>query len=140
MRKNAVVAVIEAGHSGSWTVARIIRAAGFAVEVFASAEQFIRSTHMAGAACLVLDVQAPGMSGLQLQSHLAAAGRHIPIIFVITGSADERSRALALQSGAVNFQDQKAGERALLKEIRSLLNAGEGEVGTSFIPSPPLRR
>ncbi len=140
MRENAVVAVIEADEPVSWTVAGVLRSAGFGVEIFASVEQFIRSTHMARTACVVLDVQVPGMSGLQLQSHLAAAGLHIPIIFIITGSAGERSRTLAVELGAVNFQDRPAGEKALLKEIRSLLKAGDGEGGTSFGRSSPPPR
>lgn len=135
MRENPVVAVIEAGDPVNWAVAGVLRSAGFGVEIFASVEQFIRSAHMARTACLVLDVQVPGMSGLQLQSHLAAAGLHIPMIFIITGPADERSRTLAVELGAVNFQDRRSGEKALLKEIRSLLKAGDGEGGTSFTRS-----
>jgi FixJ family two-component response regulator len=139
VRKNAVVSVVEADESVSWALARVIRSAGFAVEVFASAEQFIRSAHMARTACLVLDVQVPGMSGLQLQSHLAAAGLHIPIIFIITGPGDERSRTLTVELGAVNFQDGRAGEKALLKEIHTLLKVEDGEGGTSSMrsSSPP---
>jgi len=139
LRENAVVAVIETDDPVNWAVAGVLRSAGFGVEIFASVEQFLRSARMAHTACLVLDVQVPGMSGLQLQSHLAAAGLNIPIIFIITGTADERSRTLAVELGAVSFQDRRAGEKALLKEIRSLLKAEDGEGGTSFTrsSSPP---
>jgi FixJ family two-component response regulator len=75
---------------------------------------------MPNTACLVVDAQLPGMSGLQLQSHLAAAGRHIPIIF-ITASADNGTRALARELGAVNVLDKASGDKALLKEIRLIL-------------------
>jgi FixJ family two-component response regulator len=112
----SVVSLIESNDSVSWRVAALIRSEGLAVEVFASAEEFILSDQMRRTACLVLDVQLPGMSGLQLKSHLAAAGSYIPTIFITT-SADERARALALQVGALNVLDKASGDKALLKEI-----------------------
>jgi FixJ family two-component response regulator len=127
----ALVSVIEHSESVRWAVARTVRSAGFGVEVFASAEEFILSDQMPSTACLILDVQLPGMSGLQLQSHLAASGRHIPIIF-IAGSADERARALALELGAVSFQDKPSGNKALLKEICSILKPRDKEERTSL--------
>jgi FixJ family two-component response regulator len=75
---------------------------------------------MPGTACLVVDAQLTGMSGLQLQSHLAAAGRYIPMVFIVA-HADERARALALELGAVNILDKPSGDKALLKQVRSIL-------------------
>ena len=124
------VAVIGADESAGWAVARVIRSEGFRVEVFRSAEQFIRSDQMSYARCLVLDVQLPGMTGLQVQSHLASAGHHIPIIFV-TSSAGEKARMLALEFGAVNLLNKSSGERALLKEVRLILKSGDKEERTS---------
>jgi FixJ family two-component response regulator len=114
------VVVIEADALVSWAITRVIRTAGLSVEVFASVEQFIRSDQVPFTACLVVDVQLPGMSGLQLQSHLASTGRHIPIVFITT-SADERVQAIGLKVGAVDFQVQPSGEKALLKEIGLML-------------------
>ena len=68
----SLVSVIEHSESVRWAVARTVRSAGFGVEVFASAEEFILSDQVPRTSCLILDVQLPGMSGLQLQSHLAA--------------------------------------------------------------------
>jgi len=114
------VVVIEADDLVSWAITRIIRTAGLSVEVFASVEQFIRSDQVPFTACLVVDVQLPGMSGLQLQSHLASTGRHIPIVFITT-SADETVQAIGLKVGAVDFQVHPSGEKALLKEIGLML-------------------
>lgn len=125
-----LVSVIHGDGSVGWAVARIVRAAGFGVEIFASAEEFILSDQMPHTACLILDVQPPGMSGLQLQSHLAAAGRHIPIIF-ITASADERVRARALDLGAVNLVEP-SGDKALLREICFILKPRDKEGQTDF--------
>lgn len=115
-----LVSIISDHDSVRWAVATVIRSAGFRVEVFASAEKLLLSDQMPCTACLIVDVQLAGMSGPQLQSHLAAAGRHIPMVFVV-GSADERSRALAIELGAVNVLDKLFGDRALLTEIRSIL-------------------
>jgi FixJ family two-component response regulator len=126
-----LVSVIHEDGSVGWAVARVVRAAGFGVELFATAEEFILSDQMPRTACLILDVQPPGMSGFQLQSHLAAAGRHIPIIF-ITVSADERVRARALDLGAVNLLEQPSGDKALLKELCFILKPRDKEGRTDF--------
>lgn len=130
MTKTPLVAVIHNQDRTRDVVSGVIRLAGFDVEGFASAEAFIRSNRMLHTGCLVVDVQLTGMTGLQLQSHLAAAGRHIPIIFM-TSSADERTRALARELGAVSFHSQPAGEKPLLKEIFEVLK------GTSAGPTSP---
>jgi FixJ family two-component response regulator len=127
------VSIIDGNDSVAWAVAALIRSAGFEVEVFASAEEFIRSNQMPRTACLIVDVKLPGMSGLQLQSHLASAGRHIPIIF-ITASADNGTRALARELGAINVLDSP-GDKALLnllKEIRLVLQPRDRDGQTSF--------
>jgi len=126
-----LVSIIDDSHSARREVARAVRSAGFAVEVFSSAEEFILSNQMACTACLVVNVQQKGMSGLQLQSHLAASGRHIPIIFITT-SVDQRARALALELGALNVSDNPSGEKALLREICLILKPRNKEGQTSF--------
>jgi FixJ family two-component response regulator len=70
-------------------------------------------------------MQMPGMSGLQLQSHLVAAGYRIPIIF-ITAHPDERTRARALEAGAVDFLTKPFAGEALLSGIRSALKLSDG--------------
>jgi FixJ family two-component response regulator len=93
---------------------------GFAVDAFASAEDFLRSGALERVSCLVLDVQMPGMGGLDLQSHLAATGRHIPIVFV-TGYPDDHLRSMAIQSGAICFLTKPFNEGDLLDGLRSAL-------------------
>lgn len=120
MTENSLVSVIDENESVSWAVAGIIRSAGFRVWVFPSAEEFLTSGDMERTECLVVGVQLSGMGGLQLQSHLAASGRHIPMVFIVS-MANERARATAIEVGAVNVLDKPSGEKALLKEIRLLL-------------------
>jgi FixJ family two-component response regulator len=99
---------------------RLLRSAGFQVEAFASAEEFLRSGRLEETACLILDLKMPGMNGLELQRHLAGEGRRIPIIF-ITAHDNEENRMEAMQAGAVDFLQKPFSEQALLKAIRKAL-------------------
>ena len=126
MPKIRVLSLVDDDASVRKSTGRLIKSFGFTVEVFASGEEFLRFGNLSITSCLVLDVQMPGMNGLQLQSHLAAAGYRIPII-LITAYPDERTRARALEAGAVAFLTKPFGEEALLKGIRSALKLAEGD-------------
>jgi two-component system, LuxR family, response regulator FixJ len=99
---------------------------GLNVETFAGAEEFLATAEGTTAACLVLDVRMPGMSGLGLQKQLASAGRHIPIVF-ITGHEDEQARRAALEAGAVDFLQKPFDDQALLDSIARALAPGHTE-------------
>lgn len=126
MPKTRVLAMVDDDPSVRNATGRLLKSFGFTVEVFASGEEFLLSGSLRITSCLVLDVQMPGMSGLQLQSHLAAAGYRIPIIF-ITAYPDERTRAQALEAGAVDFLNKPFGEQDLLSGIRSVLRLSDGD-------------
>ena len=79
-----------------------IAALGFAAEAFSSAEEFLQSGRLDDTSCLIIDVKLTGMSGLELQSRLAAMGCDTPII-VITAFPDEQVHAQAVSSGAICF-------------------------------------
>jgi FixJ family two-component response regulator len=119
-----VLSLVDDDTSVRKATGRLIKSFGFTVEVFASAEEFLSFGSLRITSCLVLDVQMPGMNGLQLQSHLAAAGYRIAIIF-ITAYPDEEIRAQALAAGAVAFLTKPFGEEALLEGIRSALKLTE---------------
>ena len=119
-----LISVVEDDASVRQALGRLVRSLGFTVVGFASAEEFLRFGSLCDTSCLILDVHLPEMSGLQLQGHLAAAGYHIPIIF-ITAYPDERARARALEAGAVDFLPKPFGDEALLSGIRSALNFGD---------------
>jgi FixJ family two-component response regulator len=115
-----LIAVVDDDESVRGAATNLFRSMGFAVRAFASAEEFLSCGILERVSCLVLDVQMPGMGGLDLQRHLAAAGRHIPIVFV-TGYPDDRVRSRALQSGAVCFLIKPFNEGDLLDGLRSAL-------------------
>ena len=116
------IAIVDDDQSVREAATNLFRSMGFPVVAFASAEEFLDSDSVERTSCLVLDVQMPGMGGLRLQSHLASAGRHIPIVFV-TGYPDEGVRTKALASGAVCFLTKPFAEGDLLDGLRSALTS-----------------
>jgi FixJ family two-component response regulator len=81
---------------------RLVNSLGFNARTFASAELFLQSTSLSKTQCLILDVQMPNMSGIELQDHLSQLGLKIPIIFM-TAYPEESIKQRAFQSGAVCF-------------------------------------
>jgi len=121
-----VLSVVDDDTSVRIATGRLIRSVGFTVEMFTSGEEFLHLGRLQETSCLVADVHMPGMNGLQLQNHLAAAGHRIPISF-ITAYPDERIRTLALRAGAVNFLNKPFSDEALLSAIDLALKVGDGE-------------
>jgi FixJ family two-component response regulator len=102
---------------------RLLGAAGFTVEPFPSAEAFLESPHRSRAACLVLDVQLGGLTGLELQERLLAAGSQVPVIF-ITGHDDPRTRDRAQRARAVAYLRKPFEDDALIEAINKALGRG----------------
>lgn len=98
----------------------LLRAAGFSVAVFSSAEEFLASGEIDDTACLILDVRMPGMSGFDLLERLKASGVAMPVIF-ITADGDRNVRARALATGAVDFLAKPFSDRALLSAVEEAL-------------------
>ena len=100
----------------------LLRSAGFRAESFASAEDFLRSKRRDSASCLILDVRLPGMSGLELQRHLAGNGFQIPIVFITAHEdSDGKIQAQALRAGALAFLRKPFDDEELLSGVRSAL-------------------
>ena len=116
-----LISVVDDDESIRRTTTRLIESFDFRTAAFESAETFLGSDHLHDTVCLIVDVQMPGMNGLQLQSHLAAEGRSIPIIF-ITAYDDKESRRRAMQAGAVAFLGKPFSDGQLLQTIHSALH------------------
>jgi len=102
-------------------LARLIKSAGHQVESFASARQFLdRGYCSEGPSCVVLDVQMPGLSGLDLQGELQGSGMNLPIIF-ITGHGDVPTSVRAMKAGAVDFLQKPVKDIDLLRAIEQSL-------------------
>jgi len=94
----------------------LVRSAGFEVESFASAQDFLDHRKPDGPSCLVLDVRLPGLSGLDLQKRIREANREIPIVF-ITGHGDVPTSVRAMKAGAVEFLIKPFSDQDLLDAI-----------------------
>jgi FixJ family two-component response regulator len=94
---------------------------GLHSESFETAEQFLQTKRPSGPSCLVLDVELPGINGLDFQRRLVSAGFQIPIIF-ITGHGDIPMTVKAMKSGAVEFLTKPFLEGELLEAIRQALD------------------
>jgi FixJ family two-component response regulator len=99
---------------------RLIRVAGWNVQSFASASDFLKNPRPEGPACLVLDVHMPGLSGMDLQQELARMGLDIPIIF-ITGRGDIPMSVRAIKAGAMEFLAKPFRGPVLIAAIRSAI-------------------
>jgi FixJ family two-component response regulator len=117
----ALVAVVDDDESVRTAIGSLFRSMGFRTELFGDGERFLGSPKLREFSCLILDVQMPGMDGLELQLRLAAASHPIPIIFV-TAYADEKARARALRGGAVSFLAKPFSEDALLEAVQSAID------------------
>jgi FixJ family two-component response regulator len=107
------------------SIADLLRSAGFTVRTFESAGEFIRSPHPDVPGCLILDVELPGISGLDLQAELAKSGVEMPIVF-LTGHGDIPMSVRAMKAGAVEFLTKPCGKQELFDAIEeALLRDGE---------------
>ena len=114
-----MVSIVDDDLSVRRALSRLVRLAGYAVESFASAREFLASAPRGRTACLVLDIHldSEGMSGFDLQERLVADGVTIPTIF-ITAHGDGRTRERVKQSGVAGFLSKPFGDQALLDLLR----------------------
>ena len=124
VRKN-LISLVDDDESIRRTTTLLIESFGFHATAFESAQSFLESGQIHETSCLIIDVQMPGMNGLQLQSHLASAGYKIPIIF-ITAHDNKESRQQALQAGAVAFLGKPFSDELLLQILRAALRQDDG--------------
>jgi FixJ family two-component response regulator len=99
---------------------RLFKSAGYEVQLFASAEEYLAHEPAQPPACLVLDMRMPGMGGLTLQRAIAGTARGLPIVFV-TGHADEDARTQALATGAIAVLQKPLDEEILLDAVNTAL-------------------
>ena len=116
---NTIISVVDDDQSMSRMLCRVLTSAGFTVKSFTSAEEFLDSRGFTDSACLILDMNLPGMSGDELQWVLNGRGFDLPIIF-ISADADEAIQKRVLDSGAVAFLDKPFNIDILLDKIRSI--------------------
>jgi DNA-binding NtrC family response regulator len=115
------VFVVDDDRSTRESLRNLLRSAGLNVQTFTSAQEFLTSQRPEVLSCLVLDVQLPGLSGLDLQQELAKVNTPIPIIF-ITGHGDIPMTVRAMKAGAVEFLTKPFRDEDLLNAVAQALH------------------
>jgi DNA-binding NtrC family response regulator len=118
--QNAFVFVVDDDTSIRESLRNLIRSAGLSVQTFTSAKEFLANPRPNAPSCLVLDVQLPGLSGLDLQQELVKDGVQIPIIF-ITGHGDIPMSVRAMKAGALEFLTKPVNAEDLLDAIQQAI-------------------
>jgi FixJ family two-component response regulator len=116
----AVIFVVDDDPSVRKSLTRVMTSAGYVVEAFASAQDFLAREPFAGPCCLVLDVRMPGLTGLDLQETLAGKGHRMPIVF-ITGHGDISMSVKAMKGGAADFLTKPFDVENLLEAVARAL-------------------
>ena len=111
-----LVGIVDDDASVRKGLARLVKSAGYRVEVFESAREFLARPPREDPSCLMLDVRMPGLTGLELQEALAIAGRRMSIVFV-SGHGDVVGSVKAMKRGAVDFLTKPVDSEELLGAI-----------------------
>ena len=117
-----VIAIVDDDESFRQATISFIRSLGYSAAAFPSADAFLNSNAVENTDCLITDVQMPGMSGIELQSHLITQGYRVPIIFV-TAFPETEARGRALRAGAIGFLGKPFGEQNLISCLDKALTA-----------------
>jgi len=112
-----VVIIVDDDQSFRTFLSRLVSTIGLKAILYASAEEFLAARPPDGPACLVLDVQMPGLSGLDLQRELVRTGHRLPIVF-ITGHGDIPMTVEAMKAGAVGFLTKPLRNQDLLDAVK----------------------
>jgi len=117
-----LLAVVDDDADVRVALTRLVSSAGFAVETFASGEEFLRSIEDHEPACVVLDLHMPEMSGFDVQGALASGHATVPVI-IMTGHDTSEARARAIQLGAKAYLCKPVNDDALLAAIGAAMGA-----------------
>jgi FixJ family two-component response regulator len=130
MAKRTLISIVEDDEPFRESMKKLMRVLGYTVETFPSAADFLASPLISATACLVTDVQMPGMTGLELHRYLVDVGHRIPTILV-TAYPDEITRDRALKAGVVCYVSKPVDDEHLERCLRSALESGKPLEGTS---------
>ena len=123
-----MIFVVDDDPSVRRSLTRLLTSAGYGVEAFASAGEFLARERYTGPCCLVLDMRMPGLTGLELQETLAAAGRRLSIVFV-TGHVDVPMSVRAMKRGAADLLTKPFDDKDLLAAIQRAVAKDAQDLG-----------
>jgi FixJ family two-component response regulator len=121
-----VISIVDDDKSVREATKALVRSLGFTAAAFASAEEYLQSERVRDTSCLILDVQMPGMNGVDLQERLIADGVRTPVIFM-TAFPEDRTRARVLGAGAVGFLSKPFDDERLIECLDKALRTRASE-------------
>ena len=116
----SIVRIVDDDVSFLRAVARMLRASGFVVKTYASASEFLARPELDVPGCVLVDLQMPGLSGLDLQEALAKAGHRLPVIF-LSGNGDIPTTVQVMRGGAEDFLTKLAPKEELIDAVKRAL-------------------
>jgi FixJ family two-component response regulator len=119
-KRPGVVLVVDDDASVRKSLERLLRSAGYVVEIFPSAEDLLAAGSLPSPACAILDLQMPGLNGIQLQARLLDQGIQCGVLF-LSGHGDLEAGVLAMKQGAVNFLSKPVDDDELLFAVEEAL-------------------
>jgi FixJ family two-component response regulator len=129
LQQVAVISIVDDDKSVREATKSLVRSLGYTAVAFSSAADFLGSSHVAATACLITDVQMPGLSGIELNDCLIADGHDIPVIF-LTAFPNERAHAQADRNGAIGYLLKPLKENQLIECLdAALMNRDDRNVG-----------
>jgi FixJ family two-component response regulator len=124
--KAPVISIVDDDKSVREATKALVRSLGYTAATFASAEEYLQSERMRDTSCLILDVQMPGMNGVDLQERLITDGTRTPVIFM-TAFPEERTRARVLGAGAFGFLSKPFDDERLIECLDKALGTSASE-------------
>jgi FixJ family two-component response regulator len=117
-----MISIVDDDASAREATGRLVKSLGFAVATFTSAEDFLQSGKIADTACMIVDAQMPGLSGIELQRLLIARGDSPPFIFITAFAEDIRARVI--EAGAIGVLNKPYREQSLIECLDTALAIG----------------
>jgi len=118
MENKSTVFIVDDDPSVRKALKRFVTSAGYAVETYASAQEFLSAVPLFAGGCLILDIRMPGLNGLGLQAQMAVLNYKLPIIF-ITAFDNPQEKKQAMDAGASAFLRKPLNDKELLEAIKS---------------------
>ena len=122
MAKPSIISIIDDDEAVREATGQLIQSLGYPVATFASATEYLNSGRVSDTACIIADVQMPGMSGVELQQRLISDGRSIPVIFM-TAFPKDTIRDQLLSAGAFGYLRKPFTDTCLIACLDKVLAA-----------------
>lgn len=122
VKKQTVISIVDDDAAARESTKHLLQSLGHETHTFVSGESFLESKMLFDTHCLIVDIQMPGMSGIELQRRLTSSGIRLPVIFIAAAAGPAR-RARALAGGAIGFLDKPYSDESLIACLDKALSS-----------------